>query len=172
MNLKDLPIAIGVFILFLTIPAAVYLSTQPEVLQTLTEAGQEKTAVIYLWPAEIETNLDSHFEAKITLASPEKEVSEVKAVINYDPKMLDVSEVKKGSIFGIYTEKSVETGKGLIELSAEGNFQGTGTFGTIVFVPKKEGKSKLDLIESGSQVFNIEGGNILQGVSGASITIH
>ncbi|MEA2020276.1 MAG: cohesin domain-containing protein [Patescibacteria group bacterium] len=171
MKLKDLPIAIGVFILFLTIPTAVYLSTQPESLQTLTKAGQEESAVIYLWPAKLETNLDSQFEITITLASPEQEVKEAHAVINYDPKMLDVVEIKKGPILGSYEKRNIETGKGQIEIAAQGNFQGSGTLGSIVFIPKKTGNTNLNLIKSGSKVLEAGGANILQGVNGTTVTI-
>ncbi len=171
MKTQHIPIAIGVLILFLTIPAAVYLSTQPEALQTLTQAGKETSAVYYLWPAEINSVQDEPFELRINLASPEREVTEAQTVLSYDPQMLDVQEIKKGAIFAQYTKESLDTSKGQIQIAGQGIFQGSGTFATVVFIPKKSGNSNLDLIKSGSQVLDTEKANILQGVNGSEVEI-
>ena len=172
MELKNIPIAIGVLVLFLTIPAAVYLSTQPNSVKTLTKAGKEESAVYYLWPAETEVSLGEALEVRITLASPEESVSEAKTTLKYDPQALDVTGIEKGIIFNNYTKKELDSVTGQIEIRARGNFEGTGTLATVKFTPKQKGETDLTLIKSGSEVLNNTGSNILQGVNGSVIIVN
>lgn len=169
MELKNIPIAIGVLVLFLTIPAAVYLSTSSDSVKTFTKAGQEQTAVYYLWPAEVDAALGEKTEVRVTLASPEEPTAEAKITIKYDPTALDITALEKGIIFNKYTKKNIDTAQGQIELEARGNFEGTGTLATITFSPKERGETQLTVIKSGSAVVNKEGSNILQGVNGSVI---
>ena len=171
MELKNVPIAIGVFVLFLTVPAAVYLSTQPESLRTFTEAGKEESAVYYLWPAEAESSIGENFEVRITLASPEESASEAKTVLKYNPQSLDVINIEKGIIFNKYTKKELDSVTGQIEIEARGDFKGTGTFATVTFAPKEKGETQLTLIKAGSEILDKNGSDILQGINGSVLLV-
>lgn len=169
MESKNIPIAIGVLVLFLTIPAAVYLSTQPESVKTITKAGKEPSAVFYSWPAEVEAKVGEETEIRITLASPEEDAAEAHATVKYDPTALDITKLDKGIIFNNYVKNKIDTALGQIEVQARGNFKGTGTFATITLKPLKKGETQLTIIKAGSDVQNKAGSSILQGVNGSVI---
>lgn len=171
MESKNIPIAIGVLVLFLTIPAAVYLSTSTDSVKTFTEAGQEESSVFYLWPAEINTFRGEETEVRITLASPEEAATEAKVTIKYDPTALDITALEKGVIFNKYTKNEINTAQGQIEIQARGSFTGTGTLASVTFVPKERSETQLTIIKSGSKVKNENETDILQGVNGSVIIV-
>ena len=170
MNPKKLPTAIGILVLLVAVPAAVYLSTQKEPLETKTHAGKEKAAVLYLWPAEIHASPGEEIEVRIMLSTQGKEVNETAIKLKYNPAMLDILAAEKGIIFNKYTDKKIDAKRGGIEIKARGNFNGTATFATLKFKAKKPGKSQINLIAQSCKAKSGEV-DILQGVNGTILII-
>ena len=169
MKLKELPVKIGVGALLMTVPVAIYLSTQAEPLNVETQAGKEKTSIFYLWPSEVAAPLNEEIEIGVTLSTQNESASEVSAKLLYDPDMLDLSAVENGVIFDKYTSKKTDITKGTIELSAQGDFSGTAAFATLTFKTKKTGKTQVDFVQAGTIIKNPNGADILQGVNGAVV---
>lgn len=170
-KVKNLPIILGLAVLALAIPVAVFLSTQKGSLTLLTRAGKEKVAVFYLWPAEIHLSPEEEVAVKIILTTQEKTAGKAQAKIMYDPQVLLLKSIEKGVIFNKYTDKVIDQEKGTAEIKAQGEFSGTATFATLNFTPQKKGESLIDFVLAGSKVEDKAGADILQGVNGGILVV-
>jgi len=172
MKLSNAPVVLGLVVLALAVPVAVYLSTQQDSLTLRTQAGKEKVAVLYLWPAAVETTIQEEIGVKIYLTTENKDSQGVTTKIIYDPQVLSLKSIDRGVIFNKYTEKTINEAGGTCTIAAQGDFNGTGTLATLNFVAKKAGESKLDVVLEDSQVVGSAGDDILQGVNGGLVIVN
>lgn len=171
MNLKNLPIILGAFVLAAGALAGIYLSTQKSSLTVLSQAGKTSGAIFYTWPAEIHVAADEETAVDIILTTQEKAATAAKVQVKYDPKVLKLKSIDRGFIFNKYLDKNIDQTVGEAVVEASGSFNGTGTFATLNFVPLKTGQSTLQIIQASSQVLDEGRTDILSGVNGGILVV-
>ena len=172
MKLSNISVILGLGVLAVAVPVAVYLSSQQDSLTLRTQAGKDKVAVLYLWPAAVETAIQEEVAVKVYLTTEDKDSKGVTAKIIYDPQILSLKSIDRGVIFNKYTERTINEAGGTCTIVAQGNFKGTGALATLNFLAKEAGESSLDVILEDSQVEDSAGGDILQGVNGGLVIVN
>lgn len=131
------PVVLLPILVLLAIPFTVY--SQPRVGSTA--ATQQYSAALLLSPTQETVILGETFEVSILLETGEAKIDGVDAVLRYNPGVLKVVKLEKGGLFEEYVYEKVDEVKGEIHLSGV-TFDPrskTGTFGTILFEPLREG---------------------------------
>lgn len=131
------PITLMPFLVLLAIPFTVY--SQPQT--TSTAAAPEYSAALRLSPTSGVLVPGELVELSILLSTNGAKVDGVDAVLRYNPRMLKVSRVEKGTLFEEYVQESVDEAEGRIKLSGLtfDPLPKSGTLGTILFEILKEG---------------------------------
>lgn len=132
------PISLMPLLVLLMIPFTVY--NQPPTT-TSTAATPKYTASLLLSPSNGTVPVGELLEVSVLLETGEAKVDGADTILRYNPTMLRVVELKRGGLFGEYIQEEVDETGGRIRLSGL-TFDPqpkTGTFGTILFEPLKEG---------------------------------
>jgi len=181
-KLEKVPILIGTLALVITLPMVVFLTTRKEPATLKTRAGVEQKSLLYLWPAQVTTELETNevFQIDVTLNTQGQESGGVDVVVSFDPDILELvgNTIEPGIIFGNYFGRRVDRRKGIVQISATGQFSGQGKVASLSFRPLKRGETGVNLIFQigGAQecaVWNTtEKKDLLKTVNGTKITIN
>jgi|GEM_PF-3940721 len=198
-KLSQLGLFLGVMVLALTIPVAVFLATQDKNTTLYSRAGLTGSAFLYFWPAVIsvpvcpsETALSSCPKSKVQIFLNTKDAVSGGAdiVIKYDPRIIRIVDNKifPGSVddnftlvyqvFNYYRDSEVDNRSGLIKIKSSGNYKGErGIIATFFVNGLSVGESKLEFLAGGqyvdaSKVWDEkEQNNILGGVEGGVVKV-
>lgn len=196
---KNLFLFIGVGVLALTIPLAVFLATQDRSATLYSRAGLSGESLLYLWPAALEVPLCSletpisscpKKKIEIVLNTKGKLSGGVDFVAKFDPRIIRVVDAKvfPGTVddnfnqilqvFNYYRDGEVDNRSGLMKIKSSGSFSGEkGIVATFFVSGLASGESKIEILAGdkfvdGSKVWDArEINSILGGVSGATVTV-
>ncbi|MCG2685799.1 cohesin domain-containing protein [Candidatus Parcubacteria bacterium] len=181
-KLEKVPILIGTLALVITLPMVVFLTTRKEPTALRTRAGVEQESLLYLWPAQVTTTLETNgsFQIDVTLNTQGQESGGVDIVISFDPDILELVDntIEPGIIFGNYFGRQVDHRKGIVQISATGQFSGQGRVAGLSFRPLKRGETAVDLVfkTGGAQECAVwdttEKKDLLKAVNGTIITVN
>jgi len=143
LNPKKILLYISITVLTISVPAAVFLATQPRTTVWQGRAGLEKSTLLYFWPAQVTlaacpanvpvTNCPSS-KIEVILSSKQK-IGGFNLVIKYDPAKIhlvdnliypgNVDEEKNAKFlpFEYYTNRYVDNRQGLVKLEAHGQLK-------------------------------------------------
>ncbi len=124
-------------VLFL-IPLTVY--SQPQSTAS-TAAEPEYSALLSLSPAQETVSVGEIIEVTILLSTGEAEVDGAEAVLKYNPKMLGLFSVEKGTLFEEYFPEKIDREEGKIALAGVtfSPQEKNGVLGKLVFRALEEG---------------------------------
>jgi len=177
-EMQKLPIYLGLFVLVLSLPVSVFLTTQKAIL--VGQAALEKKAQLWLQPSQLELSRGEEAQVKVLLDTKKTASAGVDLVLKYNPQAVKVMDnlIKPGTVFNYYRDRLVDNRRGLIRLSSKGKFSGQGVFAVFTVRAINLGQSKIEIITpkksvDAAAVWNESGvENILGSVGNLSINVH
>lgn len=183
MKLKD--IIILIFVIFLGGLAIFWVTLQfskfrPEI--PIYEIPKAKEASLTLWPTEGKYQVGTFFSINLLLDNKNKKAAGIDIILYYNPTILEVVEIRKGSVFENFVLIEIKKEKGEIRVSALSppgqGFIGQGEIATLDFKALQKGKTDLvfDFQKSSTAATNLAelgtGRNLLGEVINGSYEIY
>jgi len=171
LNPKKVLLYVGITVLTISIPAAVFLATQPRTTNWQGRASQEKTAFLYLWPAKMtiascpaNVSIDNCQQKKVEVTlNSEKKVGNLDLVLKYDPTKIHLVDnlIYPGVVdnqkntqylpFEYYSQRTIDSKKGIIRLQAQNSLkQGKSIFATFWIVGLTQATTEIQILNDNS----------------------
>lgn len=167
INPKKILLYVSITVLTISVPAAVFLATQPRTTDWQGRAALKKSAHLYLWPAKLTLStcpesipLQNCPQTKVeVILSSKEKVGSINLVLKYDPEKIHLVDnlIYPGSIdeqkntqylpFEFYTSRHIDNNLGLIKLSARNQITtGKTTFASFIITALKPGATKMEIL--------------------------
>jgi hypothetical protein len=120
-----------------------------------------QTAKFSLTTQTAKPRIGEQMIVKIEFMSRVAEIVSFDAVINYDPAILRIDEIKPTTVFSMYPRKIIESDKkrfvvsGLQEDLTKPLLLSSGSLAEVLITPLKSGKTKLEFLVVGSKYTNM-----------------
>ncbi len=145
-RLSYVPLVLGILALVITLPLVISKSSEPSPQTFKTEAQQAKVVTVSFFPQQgtFGRTTTEGIPVGIILESNNKPVQNVDFVVSFDPNMVQVSALGKGTIFENYVVTQVDNTKGKMVISALNSAikPVTGIVASFRFQPKKAGTAQ------------------------------
>jgi len=198
INPKKILLYVSITVLTISVPAAVFLATQPRTTIWQSRAGLAKSAYLYLWPAKmtlatcpktIPIQTCPAKKVEVILSSKAK-VGSVNLILKYDPEkihlvdnliypgVVDAQKNTQYLPFEFYTNRQIDNTRGIIKLDAKNQSkEGKATFATFWIVGLIPGQSTVEIIDDANLLDSAKvwdeknQNNILKSTSSLQISI-